>query len=120
MKKVIYCLKNNVTGRVYVGMTTNPNNRYKQHLSALYGKRHKNNLMQEDFNKYGDTFTFEILEKGVCCQNHAELRWILRFKSFDKEFGYNYKDPSVITRHGNYSKAVADVLDSKVDNQSIH
>lgn len=37
MQKTIYCIRNNVTGRVYVGMTENPTRRFEQHLSALRG-----------------------------------------------------------------------------------
>lgn len=116
MEKVIYCMWNTSTGRAYIGMSANPQNRFKQHLSALTSNRHKNSLMQDDFNIFGNTFEFVILERGVHCRNHAELRWILRFKSYDKEFGYNYKDPSVITRRGTYSKALSEIMNDKQKN----
>ena len=115
MQKTIYCIRNNVTGRVYIGMTQNPQRRFEQHLSALRGRKHKNELMQEDFDRYGSVFSLEILDTDARCQEHAEQKWILKFKSYDKRYGYNYKDPSIFRKDGYYAKAVAKVLDVKVD-----
>ena len=115
MQKTIYCSRNNVTGRVYIGMTQNPQRRFEQHLSALRGRKHKNELMQEDFDRYGSVFSLEILDTDARCQEHAEQKWILKFKSYDKRYGYNYKDPSIFRKDGYYAKAVAKVLKVKVD-----
>ena len=115
MQKTIYCIRNNVTGRVYIGMTQNPQRRFEQHLSALRGRKHKNELMQEDFDRYGSVFSIEILDTDARCQEHAEQKWILKFKSYDKRYGYNYKDPSIFRKDGDYAKAVAKVLNVKMN-----
>lgn len=115
MQKTIYCIRNRATGRVYVGMTKNPTRRFEQHLSALRGGRHKNELMQEDFCKYGNVFSLEILSTDAHCQEHAEQKWILKFKSYDRKYGYNYKDPSIFRKDGNYAKSVEKALKEDVD-----
>ena len=115
MQKTIYCIRNNFTGRVYIGMTQNPQRRFEQHLSALRGRKHKNELMQEDFDTYGSVFSLEILDTDARCQEHAEQKWILKFKSYDKRYGYNYKDPSIFRKDGDYTKAVAKVLNVKMN-----
>ena len=50
----VYLLKNKVTKRVYVGRTCCPEKRFQQHISALRSKRHNNDLMQKDFDEYGE------------------------------------------------------------------
>ena len=115
MQKTIYCIRNRVTGRVYVGMTKNPTRRFEQHLSALRGGRHKNELMQEDFCKYGNVFSLEILSTDAHCQEQTKQKWILKFKSYDRKYGYNYKDPSIFRKDGNYAKSVEKALKEDVD-----
>lgn len=98
----VYLLKNKVTNRVYVGRTRCPRRRYKDHMNALISHRHKNELMQADFDKCGaDSFEMEIVEQHEnVTRKGIEGKWMLRLKTYDREHGYNYKDPYVWSRHG--------------------
>lgn len=91
----VYLLKNNANNRVYVGRTYNPELRLRQHLSALRSNRHTNELMQKDFNTYGENvFSIEVVEENEnLTRSGIERKWMLKLKSYDKEHGYNYKDP---------------------------
>lgn len=44
----IYCIKNTINGRCYVGQSSDLYRRRKQHFEALKHNQHKNNLMQMD------------------------------------------------------------------------
>ena len=107
----VYLLKNNVTNRIYVGRTHSPEFRLRQHMSALRSNRHTNELMQTDFNTYGEhTFSFEVVDKKEnLTRSGIEGLWILKLKTYDKKHGYNYKDPFVWSRRGYATKNVAGV-----------
>jgi group I intron endonuclease len=64
----IYKITNETTGRVYIGATCSFVKRKQDHISSLRNGKHKNILIQRDFNKYGkDSFLFEvILEQEDC------------------------------------------------------
>lgn len=49
----IYCIKNKITKRVYVGKSTNIEERWEAHKKKLLAKSHNNYLMQNDCNSYG-------------------------------------------------------------------
>lgn len=62
-KYSIYILKNIINNKVYVGQTTNPNTRKRQHFSLLTRSKHPNKHLQSSYNKYGkNCFIFEIIE----------------------------------------------------------
>lgn len=71
-------------------------------MYALSGRYHKNELMQEDFDLYGkDSFQMEIVQQSSnFTRSGIEGKWIVELKSYDKRFGYNYKDPYVWHRCG--------------------
>ena len=59
----IYVITNMVSGKVYIGSTTDVRIRRKQHIWALRKGNHDNSHLQRSWNKYGeDTFEFGILE----------------------------------------------------------
>lgn len=58
----IYKITNIKNNKIYIGMTTNFNNRIKCHLKSLKNKNHKNKYLQEDFNNFNENdFNFEII-----------------------------------------------------------
>jgi group I intron endonuclease len=59
----VYCIKNVLTGQMYVGSSTNLASRIRSHFSSLrIGKSHNRNL-QKSFNIYGErVFVWFILE----------------------------------------------------------
>ena len=96
----IYTLRCMENGKVYVGRTKNPLARRTAHYSALIHGRHINKVMQEDANKYGiECFLFEVIEKteGIAiCHGFAndtrERYWMMKYKSYLPEYGYNFND----------------------------
>lgn len=63
MSAGIYCIKNEVNERVYVGRAVNFSDRWKQHIKALEENKHSCKPLQHDFNLYGfENFTFKVLE----------------------------------------------------------
>ena len=87
----IYCIKNVVNGRVYVGQSSDLFRRRKQHFEALKHGEHKNKPMQMDWNRYGSrAFTWELLENCDIDQlNDKEQKWIKKLHSRRSEGGYN-------------------------------
>lgn len=98
----IYSIRNNATGRRYIGRSRSPEHRFKQHINALKGRRHSNELMQYDFERFGiDSFELEVLEESEhLTRTGVEGKWIVKLGSYDTKLGYNYKDPYVWSRHG--------------------
>lgn len=117
----IYLLKNEVTKRGYVGRSYRPDYRYMQHINSLKAKRHTNEQMQRDFEDYGEkSFSMEIVESAETFTGKGiEGKWILKMKSFDRRYGYNYKDPFVVTRTGKPTSKVAMVYLSALRDKEI-
>lgn len=99
--ETIYLLKNNANGKIYVGRTGRLSNRKKLHINSLRANRHPNKILQEDFNKYGESeFEFEIAEeseKGFG-RTYIERQWMIKLKTYDVNYGYNYNDPCFMHR----------------------
>lgn len=65
MEKIIciYCVKNTVNNKKYIGSAIDFNRRKRVHLQNLKSGRHHSYKLQNSFNKYGEVnFIFEILE----------------------------------------------------------
>ena len=59
----IYCIKNVISGRMYIGSSINIAGRWKQHRYQLNTNRHENHYLQNSWNKHGEgSFEFSILE----------------------------------------------------------
>jgi len=57
-KSGIYCLRNKLhPERYYIGMARNLETRLQHHFSDLYLNKHKNRLLQEDFDQINMTFS---------------------------------------------------------------
>lgn len=62
-KSGIYRILNNLTGKFYLGRSSNLFDRKSRHFSQLRKGIHHNIHLQRSFNKYGQScFTFEVLE----------------------------------------------------------
>lgn len=60
----IYCIKNTVTGRMYIGSTMNLFQRVASHKTCLNSNSHINKAMVADKKKYGiHSFEIIVLEK---------------------------------------------------------
>lgn len=64
MKSGIYCIKNIVTNKVYVGKAEDIKTRWSQHREQLRNRKHINKEMVQDCIDYGiKSFKFEVLEE---------------------------------------------------------
>jgi hypothetical protein len=98
----IYMIRHNITGRMYIGLSSNVPNRIKQHFWKLRRGKHTVEDMQEDFDNYGDDFSVTIL-----CENgggSTEIEMMEKYQSCVRGIGYNYKDPHVTTKMRNATK----------------
>lgn len=93
MNSGIYCIKNIVNGKIYIGQTIDLDKRYKEHLRELKNNYHFNEHLQKSFIKYGEeSFEFIVLEK--CDKdklNDLEMHYIQRFNSLNRNSGYNLR-----------------------------
>jgi group I intron endonuclease len=85
---VIYALEHKDSGKAYVGSTAAKlNKRMREHRCLLRNHKHTSNLLQADWDKYGeDAFGIRILEDlGDDVQfevkKSAEQRWIDEFEA---------------------------------------
>lgn len=85
----IYCIENKSNGKVYIGQSIDIHRRWNGHLSELRRNKHKNEKLQNAWNKYGEnSFCFRVLEvTTVENLNSAEMYYIALFNSYKQ--GYN-------------------------------
>ena len=86
----IYKITNKLNDKCYIGKTelSNPEKRFKQHVSDSKKERCKDRPLYRAFNKYGvDNFDFQILEET---ENASELEiyYIKKYNSYGRN-GYN-------------------------------
>ena len=89
----IYCIKNIITNKKYIGQSVNINDRWRRHISELEHNSHHNDYLQKSWNKYGiNCFKFYVLEYcDVENLDEREIYYIDLYNTLDREFGYNLK-----------------------------
>jgi group I intron endonuclease len=61
---VVYEIRCEADGRLYIGASINPRVRKAEHFNDLRNNRHHNRFLQRAFNKYGEeTFTYKVIAK---------------------------------------------------------
>lgn len=91
MMHLIYKIENKINGKLYIGQTTCPKNRKKQHFSKTF---HGNPALDRAVLKYGrNNFDFSILEELETLDesNEREPFWIKELNSLVPN-GYNLKE----------------------------
>lgn len=87
----IYKITNKVNGKVYIGQTIYPKDRFNQHISDSYKKERDsyNSHFHQAIRKYGpENFIYEIIENVNDSElNERETYWIEYYDSFNN--GYN-------------------------------
>ena len=85
----IYKITNKINNKSYIGISTDIENRWKQHKSEYNHKREANKLLYKAFNKYGiENFTFEILEECEVIElSEKEKYYVNLFDTYNN--GYN-------------------------------
>ena len=88
----VYRITNTINGKVYLGSSTDPKERFRDHRARLNGGGHDNPHLQNSWRKYGaEAFRFEIVER--CAPEMLEERethWIMELGSHNDENGYNW------------------------------
>jgi group I intron endonuclease len=87
----IYAIINTVNNKMYVGGAINTRKRLNAHFGKLNKGLHWIDSFQTDYsNQKESDFKIVIIEKVPKCQLPVEeSHWILHFKSYLPEFGYN-------------------------------
>ena len=87
--RYVYVLRNLITGKVYVGQTTNPKRREWGHFAIA--KQGNERPLYRSIRKHGkENFKFEVIEE---CNddliNEREQFWVAHYDSYNDEKGYN-------------------------------
>lgn len=87
----IYCIKNTVNNKKYIGLSQDIRRRWNEHKSDLRNNNHINTYLQSAWNLYGeDSFVFSVLElcdpSSLC---DRECYYINKYHTLSHENGYN-------------------------------
>lgn len=92
----VYSIVCNANGKRYVGCTRILDRRIRGHLSAMEKGKHPVGDLQKDFDRFGaEQFEVELLELTTDSleRGEREKEWQVKFETYDRNKGYNYKDP---------------------------
>jgi group I intron endonuclease len=95
----IYCIRNMVNNKVYIGKAKCIYKRIKQHITHLNTKnKDENRHLINSWHKYNrnnfEYFVIEYLELNNFLLSERELYWMKKYKSLDRNFGYNLREDS--------------------------
>ena len=96
----IYCITNQVNGKVYVGYTNDYAKRKAGHLYGLRNNKHGNEHLQKAWDKYGESnFVFAIIdtydeEYLASMENY----WCNMLDSHNSNHGYNIQPCMMVTK----------------------
>lgn len=104
----IYFLINKKTKKIYVGRSVSPDVRIKEHMSAAKAERHSSKALKKDFEVYGEqSFWIKPLwYRFRLTRQNVEGGWMIVLGTYLEKYGYNEKDPYVLSRHGFPTKNV--------------
>jgi len=102
----IYCWTHIKSGKRYIGQSLDVFVRKVDHERGLNKNKHFNDHLQSAWKKYGkNCFEFSVLEfcpKEIL--NWREVEWINKYKSTDRNYGYNYFSGGEIRKHTQETK----------------
>lgn len=94
--RIVYALRHNPTGKIYIGSTRHPQKRLMTHFYTLKNGNHQVKAMQEDFDKYGDDYSVFILDVITrWYDRQKEYYWMDVFHTRDPVLGYNTNDKAL-------------------------
>lgn len=116
----IYFVKNKVSGRVYVGQSTNIENRLLAHKRVIIEpdidkSRSSKKLLVDCKNYKPEDFEYGILE--VCNKENLhekEREWIIKTRSNEEKYGYNIRCNISGENNPNYGNTWSDCQKSKM------
>ncbi|UBH10064.1 GIY-YIG nuclease family protein [Macrococcus armenti] len=100
MSIIFYCIKNEITGKKYIGKTNNFKRRISQHKTFLKHGCHTSKKMQFDYDEYGiESFDFIVLEEHEkMFYDEERKRECELFKIHDSKVnGYNHINDVIST-----------------------
>lgn len=94
----IYKILNTVNNKVYIGSAVDIKKRWRDHKWYLKKNMHHNSHLQFAYNKYGLIKFQFIIEQECPIENLLinEEKYIKKYNSKNKRFGYNVNDPREI------------------------
>lgn len=116
----IYKIRNILNNKIYIGSSYNIFARWNQHKQGLNKNKHNNKHLQNAWNKYGvENFEFSIIEE---CEEintlEREQFYLDKYKTFDKEYGYNISKSATAPMMGRkFSKETLLKLSESVKNR---
>lgn len=115
----IYCIKNKISGKVYIGSSKNIERRFRRHRTELNTKRHSNKHLERAYQRDGEeNFDFIILE--ICLEEELiskEIYYINKYEALDNTKGYNLSIPikhPTITSNSNYRSILSEAKKGKM------
>lgn len=100
----IYAIQHNVTKKIYIGSSAHPDTRYWAHIGALRRGQHQVPEMQQDFDDYGEDYSFFILEQiNDFGSRNKEYEWMEKYQTGNTKFGYNIRDRHFNNRKSKYA-----------------
>lgn len=112
----IYCIRNLINQKVYIGKSINIYKRIHDHLDKLKKKsKDENPYLTNSWYKYrNDNFEYFVVEKceGEVLIASRELFWMKHFDSLNREKGYNLRSDSdsKMIVHESTKKKISDRL----------
>lgn len=96
-KSGIYCIRNLINNKVYIGKSIDIHRRIKRHIGALNmkSKKHENDYLINAWNKYGrsnfEYFVLEFVDINEKLLSERELYWITQYDALNHDKGYNLR-----------------------------
>lgn len=122
----IYCIRNVITNKRYIGKSKNIEKRFRQHKYLLTSNKNTdkntNRHLKSSVLKYGiENFEFSILETITTIDENLlsemELKWIDYYKTLDRSKGYNlrYDSSTKMVCHEETLKMMSDSRKGKLN-----
>lgn len=116
MNSGIYCIKNLINGKVYIGSSNKITDRKNLHFSLLRRRKHHSIFLQRVYDKYGinnlDFFVLEYVEENKLITR--EQYWIDCFNSSNNKYGYNIQPKAGRTTPWIYKRHHSDETKEKL------
>ena len=109
MTSAIYCIKNKLNQKLYIGSAVDVEHRWNHHRFQLKHKVHHSRYLQRAWNKYGEeNFEFGIFEEVEDKTKliEREQYYLDQYQSYKAKLGYNIRDNAASPLGSKCSKKV--------------